>query len=177
MGWETIAYLNVFRLCKFLRAVGNVMVLFVLGIVGFTWYAVVPAQYGRAVVTGPPLAAAGGVAVAVAFTIVVRFIWGGPRGGRGAVVGRLSLASLIPQTCQQSSSSSSGSGSSLSYLQQDCDAPQLVPHQQSHHGTDISLFYCRSTRRLSWWSGRILRQCSPTQGVCQRAGPHLQMNR
>ena len=47
------------------------MVLFVLGIVGFSWYAVVPARYGRYVASGPPRAAAGGAAASVVFTALV----------------------------------------------------------------------------------------------------------
>jgi len=42
--WDHIKYLNVFIFCKFLKWLGHVMVLLVLGIVGFTWFAVVPAS-------------------------------------------------------------------------------------------------------------------------------------
>lgn len=48
------------------------MVLFVLGIVGLSWYAVVPAHYGKTLVSGPPGAAAGSFLAVVAFTLLVR---------------------------------------------------------------------------------------------------------
>lgn len=74
--WESVAYLNVFRFCKCLRVVGNVMVLFVLGIVGFSWYAIVPGRYARIVVTGNAAEAAGSViAIAVFTALVVMVLW------------------------------------------------------------------------------------------------------
>jgi hypothetical protein len=70
--------------CKFLRAVGNVMVLFVLGIVGFTWYGVVPARFALTVARGGPLAAAGAALLVAGFTLLVRRALGGGRCGGGA---------------------------------------------------------------------------------------------
>jgi hypothetical protein len=52
--WKYLSFLNVFVYCKFLKLLGHIMVLLVLGIVGFTWYAVVPATYGPMMVTGSP---------------------------------------------------------------------------------------------------------------------------
>lgn len=52
--WKYLTFLNVFVYCKFLKLLGHIMVLLVLGIVGFTWYAVVPATYGPMMVTGSP---------------------------------------------------------------------------------------------------------------------------
>ncbi|GBF99728.1 S-acyltransferase-like [Raphidocelis subcapitata] len=76
MGWESVAYLNCFRLCKCLRAVGNVMVLFVLGLVGLSWYAVVPAHYGRTLASGPPAAAAGSFLAIAVFTLLAAMsVW------------------------------------------------------------------------------------------------------
>ncbi|KAF7828373.1 putative protein S-acyltransferase 14 [Senna tora] len=46
MGW------NVFRFCTVLRALGSVMIILVLGIVGFTYYAVVLVNYGPALFRG-----------------------------------------------------------------------------------------------------------------------------
>ena len=40
------AWLNVFRFCKFLRALGHLMVLVVLGLVGLTYYSVVVRTLG-----------------------------------------------------------------------------------------------------------------------------------
>jgi hypothetical protein len=50
------------------------MVLFVLGIVGFSWYAVVPAGYGRSLTSGSPLAVVGSLVVIVLFTALVRWL-------------------------------------------------------------------------------------------------------
>ncbi|KAI8465240.1 MAG: DHHC palmitoyltransferase-domain-containing protein [Monoraphidium minutum] len=72
--WELVLHLNVFRWCKFLRFVGNVMVLFVLAIVGFTWYAIVPARYARYVAQGPPLRSAGAVVAILLFTCLVAMV-------------------------------------------------------------------------------------------------------
>lgn len=50
--WKYAAWLDVFAYCKFLKLLGHIMVLLVLGIVGFTWYAVVPATYGPMMISG-----------------------------------------------------------------------------------------------------------------------------
>lgn len=62
------------------------MVLFVLGIVGLSWYAVVPGRYGRYLATGPPGAAAGGAVATVLFTALVGAP-GGPAEAQGAGLG------------------------------------------------------------------------------------------
>ncbi|CAA7060106.1 unnamed protein product [Microthlaspi erraticum] len=43
---------NVFKFCTALRALGSIMILVVIGIVGFTYYAVVVANYGPALLLG-----------------------------------------------------------------------------------------------------------------------------
>lgn len=43
---------NVFRYCTLLRALGSVMILVVLGIIGVSYYAVVVAKYGPALFHG-----------------------------------------------------------------------------------------------------------------------------
>jgi hypothetical protein len=50
--WKYAAWFNVFVYCKFLKLLGHIMVLLVLSIVGFTWYAVVPATYGPMMISG-----------------------------------------------------------------------------------------------------------------------------
>jgi hypothetical protein len=50
----------------------QVMVLLVLGIVGFSWYAVVPATYFPRMLRGPALASLGCALVNIAFTALVR---------------------------------------------------------------------------------------------------------
>ncbi|XP_010448848.1 PREDICTED: probable protein S-acyltransferase 13 [Camelina sativa] len=43
---------NVFKFCTALRALGSIMIVVVIGIIGFTYYAVVVANYGPALLTG-----------------------------------------------------------------------------------------------------------------------------
>jgi hypothetical protein len=69
--WKYLMYLNVFQYCKFLKLVGNVMVLLVLGIVGFIWYTMVVAVYGPKMVRGPPLASLGSGAMLIAVNTLV----------------------------------------------------------------------------------------------------------
>lgn len=69
--WKYLKYLNVFMYCKFLKLLGHIMVLLVLGIVGFTWYAVVPGCYGRMMVTGPPGRAFGSSILVIVFSALV----------------------------------------------------------------------------------------------------------
>lgn len=52
--WKYLTWLNVFVYCKFLKVIGHIMVLLVLSIVGFTWYAVVPSTYGPMMISGSP---------------------------------------------------------------------------------------------------------------------------
>ncbi|KAF6251506.1 DHHC palmitoyltransferase-domain-containing protein [Scenedesmus sp. NREL 46B-D3] len=68
--WKYIKYLNVFVFCKFLKLLGNIMVLLVLGIVGFTWYAVVPGYYGPLMLVGPAGRAFGSTVLVVVFSIL-----------------------------------------------------------------------------------------------------------
>ena len=63
--------LNVFQYCKFLRLLGHVMVLLVLGIVAFTYYTVVALQYGPGIVGGGFLQALGCTLVVVIFSALV----------------------------------------------------------------------------------------------------------
>jgi hypothetical protein len=69
------AWLNVFQYCKFLRLLGHVMVLLVLGIVAFTYYTVVALQYAPGIVSGGFLSAVGCTLVVVLFTAVVSAAW------------------------------------------------------------------------------------------------------
>jgi hypothetical protein len=69
--WKYVKYLNVFVFCKFLKLLGNIMVLLVLGIVGFTWYAVVPGYYGPLMLVGPAGRAFGSTLLVVTFSILV----------------------------------------------------------------------------------------------------------
>lgn len=69
--WGYLTYLNVFAYCKFLKLLGHVMVLLVLGIVGFTWYAVVPATYGPMMVSGPPGQRLGSSVLVLIFSVLV----------------------------------------------------------------------------------------------------------
>eukprot|EP00775_Hariotina_reticulata_P008161 gene8159-8352_t len=66
--WEYVKYLNIFVYCKFLKLLGHVMVLLVLGIVAFIWYAVVPATYGPMIMSQPPAAAAGSAVLVILFS-------------------------------------------------------------------------------------------------------------
>eukprot|EP00882_Tetradesmus_deserticola_P013688 GHRQ01014535.1.p3 GENE.GHRQ01014535.1~~GHRQ01014535.1.p3 ORF type:complete len:225 (+),score=84.59 GHRQ01014535.1:596-1270(+) len=68
--WKYIKYLNVFVFCKCLKLLGNIMVLMVLGIVGFTWYAVVPGYYGPLMLVGPAGRAFGSTIVVVVFSML-----------------------------------------------------------------------------------------------------------
>jgi palmitoyltransferase len=79
------AWLNLFQYCKFLRLLGHVMVLLVLGIVAFTYYTVVALQYGPGIVQGGFLSALGCTLVVVLFSALVS---AAPR--RGAVLRRRS---------------------------------------------------------------------------------------
>ncbi|XP_054825090.1 probable protein S-acyltransferase 14 [Prosopis cineraria] len=69
MGW------NVFRFCTVLRALGSVMIILVLGLVGFTYYAVVLADYGPALFYGG-LDSFTSLAVLVLFhALLVMLLW------------------------------------------------------------------------------------------------------
>jgi hypothetical protein len=70
--WKYLTWLNVFVYCKFLKVIGHVMVLMVLGIVGFTWYAVVPATYGPMMVSGSAGARFGSSVLVLVFSWLVR---------------------------------------------------------------------------------------------------------
>jgi hypothetical protein len=61
----------VFAQCKFLKVLGHVMVLIVLGIVGFTWYAVVPATYGPLMFSGAAGSRFGSTLLVLFFTWLV----------------------------------------------------------------------------------------------------------
>jgi hypothetical protein len=79
------AWLDLFKYCKFLRLLGHVMVLLVLGIVAFTYYTVVALQYGPGIVRGGFLSALGCTLVVVLFTALVSRARGAaPRNGPGA---------------------------------------------------------------------------------------------
>jgi hypothetical protein len=69
--WKYIKYLNVFVFCKFLKLLGNIMVLLVLGIVAFTWYAVVPGYYGPLMLVGPAGRAFGSTLLVLVFSLLV----------------------------------------------------------------------------------------------------------
>lgn len=43
---------NVFKYCTALRALGSIMILVVIGIIGFTYYALVVANYGPSLFLG-----------------------------------------------------------------------------------------------------------------------------
>lgn len=73
--WKYIKYLNVFVFCKFLKLLGNIMVLLVLGIVGFTWYAVVPGYYGPLMLVGPAGRAFGSTLLVLVFSILVSLLF------------------------------------------------------------------------------------------------------
>jgi hypothetical protein len=69
--YQKWSWLNVFQYCKFLRLLGHVMVLLVLGIVAFTYYTVVGLQYGPGIVSGGILAAFGCTIVVTVFSGLV----------------------------------------------------------------------------------------------------------
>lgn len=77
--WKYLTWLNVFAQCKFLKVLGHIMVLVVLGIVGFTWYAVVPATYGPLMFSGAAGSRFGSTLLVLFFTWLVsvgaRFHW------------------------------------------------------------------------------------------------------
>ncbi|CAN6879245.1 unnamed protein product [Brassica oleracea] len=50
-GLSTMAW-NVFKFCTALRALGSIMILFVIGIIGFTYYALVLVNYGPSLLLG-----------------------------------------------------------------------------------------------------------------------------
>lgn len=89
--WKYVGWLNVFVYCKFLKLLGHIMVLLVLSIVCFTWYAVVPATYGPMMVTGAPGARFGGSLLVLLFSWLVS--------GAGALI-RLHACSLQLCLCQ-----------------------------------------------------------------------------
>ncbi|MQL99097.1 hypothetical protein Taro_031819 [Colocasia esculenta] len=75
MAGATIAW-NVFRFCTALRALGSVMILAVLGVVGVTYYAVVVTHYGPAVFGGGLEESAVAAAVLVPFhCLLVMLLW------------------------------------------------------------------------------------------------------
>jgi hypothetical protein len=66
-------FLNCFQYCaKALQILGSVMVLIVVGIVGFTYYAVVPATYGPMLRSSYILQVIGSLMVVTWFSVVVR---------------------------------------------------------------------------------------------------------
>lgn len=69
--WKYIQYLNVFVYCKFLKFLGHIMVLLVLSIIGFSWYAVVPATYGPLMVNSSPAKAFGAAVLVLTFSALV----------------------------------------------------------------------------------------------------------
>ncbi len=69
--WKYLTWLNVFVYCKFLKLLGHIMVLLVLSIVGFTWYAVVPATYGPMMIDGSPGSRFGSTVLVLFFTWLV----------------------------------------------------------------------------------------------------------
>ena len=66
-------FLNVFQYCKFLKLLGNVMILLVLAIVGFSWYAVA-AVYGPLLTRAPSSRAAAAWLLIMFFSALVRFV-------------------------------------------------------------------------------------------------------
>lgn len=74
--WKYITWLNVFAYCKFLKLLGHIMVLLVLGIVGFVWYAVVVAAYGPKMVHGSAASKFGSSLLVIVFTTLVSTVAG-----------------------------------------------------------------------------------------------------
>mmetsp|Transcript_4992 Transcript_4992/g.10770 ORF Transcript_4992/g.10770 Transcript_4992/m.10770 type:complete len:305 (+) Transcript_4992:137-1051(+) len=70
-------YLNCFQYCaRVLSLLGSVMVLLVLGIIGFTWYAVVPGTYGPLVSSGSLGKIIGGVLVCIIYSaLILMIVW------------------------------------------------------------------------------------------------------
>uniref|UniRef100_A0A1D1ZLL2 S-acyltransferase n=1 Tax=Anthurium amnicola TaxID=1678845 RepID=A0A1D1ZLL2_9ARAE len=67
---------NVFKFCTALRALGSVMILLVLGVVGVSYYAVVVTNYGPAVYTGGFEEAAVAVSILIPFhCLLVMLLW------------------------------------------------------------------------------------------------------
>ncbi|CAN1333139.1 Probable protein S-acyltransferase 14 [Linum perenne] len=65
-GGGSIMALNMFKFCTFLRALGSIMIFFVIGIVGLTYYVIVVDNYGPALFNG-------GIDSLVAFLVLVSF--------------------------------------------------------------------------------------------------------
>ncbi|GFR52525.1 hypothetical protein Agub_g15098 [Astrephomene gubernaculifera] len=63
-------WLNIFQYCRFLRILGHVMVLLVLGLVGLIYTAVVPMTYAPKLLSRNPLVIVGSVVVILIFTLV-----------------------------------------------------------------------------------------------------------
>lgn len=70
--WRYINHLNVFRFCKFLKILGNIMVVIVLGIVGLVWYTMTVAVYGPRLVRSSAGAAIFAAIVLLVFNALVR---------------------------------------------------------------------------------------------------------
>ncbi len=70
-GLRAWSVLNIFQYCKFLRFLGHIMVLIVLAIDGFSYYAVVVAVYGPLMVQGPALRSIGCAIAILVFTALV----------------------------------------------------------------------------------------------------------
>ncbi|CAI0413504.1 unnamed protein product [Linum tenue] len=51
-GGGSIMALNVFKFCTFLRALGSIMIFFVVGVIGLTYYVIVVENYGPALFNG-----------------------------------------------------------------------------------------------------------------------------
>ncbi|KXZ50012.1 hypothetical protein GPECTOR_18g166 [Gonium pectorale] len=66
----TSKWLNIFQYCRFLRILGHVMVLLVLGLIGLTYTAVVPLTYGPKLLSRNPFVVLGSVIVVVVYSAV-----------------------------------------------------------------------------------------------------------
>lgn len=70
-------FLNCFQYCaKALQVLGSIMVAVVLGIVGFTWYAVVPTTYGPLMLSGSIPKIIGGALASILFSMMcIMILW------------------------------------------------------------------------------------------------------
>lgn len=66
-----LSWLNAFQLCKFLKALGHVMVLAVLALVGVSYYCVVVVTLGGGMSSGKPHIVLLDLVLAILFNIVV----------------------------------------------------------------------------------------------------------
>lgn len=71
MNLGCIKWLDCFRICKFLKLLGHVMVLLVVGLVAYTYYTVVCSIYGPLMVHGSGAQRVGSAMAVVAFSALV----------------------------------------------------------------------------------------------------------